>query len=447
MPNSIRLDTFLEQLGAVHVQSVHQQLMAIFDSASIPSINLIPRPLEPFCAPRYLDPQVRKNTLAITYTGLQVAGFLDNNQHSQDQLFIKRAAFFALYGVGNCASRSAYAAIVLRQLLPEDIKIVWQGNAQKDHFVLLLGNKDRGYFVFDPLINYEAVFPFTSYQNEMFRLYPDRPHPNQQTYKMNISERQAVFLAQCIQEYAIQMVPRFKAIDFKACEGQFIAANLTNPILRANFNNVGVKKEETQTQLMSEAIALFQQANSVYDPARPLFPSKSEAPHYLRSPISSFLLRTEVDISVLTHTLFSSNMSAASSAAAQPLLEITQQESGAPTVNNLVSTLIQDIRGVTHGLSEALIDKTIEHLQNLKYGVAFRLVCSMSNLEVAQLIFNACEPNGLMDINEVSASKPKTALDWALSSGTPNIALVDYLKSKGAKTHEELQSSPAVLRA
>ncbi len=85
-----------------------------------------------------------------------------------------QAFIFDISDVGNCANRACYAALQLQQILQgTPIKIIVKSAEKVDHYVVYLGNKETGWFVYDPLTNPELVFPHEEYTKTILRMFPE----------------------------------------------------------------------------------------------------------------------------------------------------------------------------------------------------------------------------------------------------------------------------------
>jgi hypothetical protein len=84
---------------------------------------------------------------------------------------------FKFFAYGNCAERSSYAAVKIYDVLsqaPTDIKIFFKSYTEQflvDHFVLRIGNEDKGWFIYDPLTNPEIIFEESEYHRDIIPLF------------------------------------------------------------------------------------------------------------------------------------------------------------------------------------------------------------------------------------------------------------------------------------
>lgn len=101
---------------------------------------------------------------------------------------MQHALLFSITKIGNCADRGAYAALFLFDLLKgSDIKVGLQSLKTKDHFVVCLGNAERGWMVYDPFTNPHIIFDFSYYRAEMTQYFNTHPYPKM-PFKMTITQ-------------------------------------------------------------------------------------------------------------------------------------------------------------------------------------------------------------------------------------------------------------------
>lgn len=87
-------------------------------------------------------------------------------------VFLK-AFIFDISNYGNCAHRAGYAAIQLFNIFKStDVKILVQSAKLADQFVVYLGNKTMGWYVYDPLTNPELVFTHDEYIQSILPMFP-----------------------------------------------------------------------------------------------------------------------------------------------------------------------------------------------------------------------------------------------------------------------------------
>lgn len=95
-----------------------------------------------------------------------------SNPSRNYNLLVKQAAFFALYGSGNCSQRAAYASLLLRHAFVDPkFKVCFYSAASKDQFIVMLGNKELGFYVYDPILNHSKIFELKMYQKEILPAY------------------------------------------------------------------------------------------------------------------------------------------------------------------------------------------------------------------------------------------------------------------------------------
>jgi len=91
---------------------------------------------------------------------------------SQTKYLLSKALAFACTGIGNCSDRSAYAAIQLFELFKSsDIKVSLVSVPSVDQFIVYIGNKERGWYIYDPLTNPAIVFTLEEYKTQVLPLF------------------------------------------------------------------------------------------------------------------------------------------------------------------------------------------------------------------------------------------------------------------------------------
>lgn len=86
------------------------------------------------------------------------------------------AAFFNFVQMGNCSDRCCIAAIKLRRMINDNsIQIKIQSAPSRDHFIILLGSKETGWHIYDPVTNGRILFPMTYYQKNVLPTFKEIP--------------------------------------------------------------------------------------------------------------------------------------------------------------------------------------------------------------------------------------------------------------------------------
>lgn len=107
----------------------------------------------------------------------------EKRQYAAREYLARQALTYAIYGLGNCSDRVAYAAIVLSDVLGGlDLELRVYSILSRDQFLLLIGDKRAGVtWVYDPLIDPTCLFEKNDYQREILKpYYPKLP---KQVYK------------------------------------------------------------------------------------------------------------------------------------------------------------------------------------------------------------------------------------------------------------------------
>lgn len=88
-----------------------------------------------------------------------------------------RAAFFNFLQIGNCSYRCCLAAMKLRRLISDtNVSIIVQSAPSRDQYIICLGNKESGWYVYDPLTNGRIIFPFKHYQQNVLPTFEEIPN-------------------------------------------------------------------------------------------------------------------------------------------------------------------------------------------------------------------------------------------------------------------------------
>ncbi len=119
----------------------------------------------------------------------QLYGILPEDMDTNMQIFLySHAAEYHFSKIGNCSVRASYAAIMLHQLFKgAKIVVELQSVPSRDHFVVMLGNKAIGYYVYDPLTNPHVVFDTKFYQANVLNTFRKPPY-TAQAMKLRITD-------------------------------------------------------------------------------------------------------------------------------------------------------------------------------------------------------------------------------------------------------------------
>lgn len=104
--------------------------------------------------------------------------FPQKKKEAQEILLILRAVTFSYHKTGSCSARSSYAAIEFFRMLPKgEYTVCLQSFPEKDHYIVLLGNKSIGLKIYDPLTNPEIIFDILEYKSKVLTLFKDVKNP------------------------------------------------------------------------------------------------------------------------------------------------------------------------------------------------------------------------------------------------------------------------------
>jgi len=90
------------------------------------------------------------------------------------QFMFKHATLFDITQVGACTERASYAALSLAEAFKtQAINVAYTSNIKKNQFAVILGNKEIGFYVYDPLTNPELIFSHAYYTKNVLSQFPD----------------------------------------------------------------------------------------------------------------------------------------------------------------------------------------------------------------------------------------------------------------------------------
>lgn len=97
---------------------------------------------------------------------------------SQTRYLLSKALGFACTNVGNCSDRSAYAAVKLFEIFKStDVKVSLVSVPSVDQFIVYIGNKEKGWHIYDPLTNPTIAFTFDEYKAQVLPLFETLSRP------------------------------------------------------------------------------------------------------------------------------------------------------------------------------------------------------------------------------------------------------------------------------
>ncbi len=103
---------------------------------------------------------------------------IPTDQASNSLIFLfSHAAFYEHTKVGTCSYRASYAALQLSKILEGTSSVVaLQSAPAVDHFTVLLGNKNEGYYVYDALTNPVMLFDREFYIKSILPTFTPATH-------------------------------------------------------------------------------------------------------------------------------------------------------------------------------------------------------------------------------------------------------------------------------
>lgn len=172
---------------------------------------------------------------------------------SGDQMktfWFERAATFELCPYGSCAWRASYAAVkVARVFQNTSLKIFLKSAETKDQFTVVLGNKARGWFVYDPLTNPDVFFPVELYNKKIIGTFSDRRAGARQ-FSLQITP-------ELVDEYTA-VCPRIKKLYLSYCDSTPVTVERlkNDPAFIGGFRLSRVEPKQYDT-VCEKAIKIF----------------------------------------------------------------------------------------------------------------------------------------------------------------------------------------------
>jgi len=173
-----------------------------------------------------------------------------------------RAFIFDISNYGNCSHRAGYAAIQLFKMLKStDLQVIVKSAKSTDHFVVYLGNKTIGWFIYDPLTNPELVFTHEEYSKTILPMFPKDIDGLRKripvTFK--ITEESCQKYEKIAESLKMQLCSELDSFDSRAL--------LSNPSMKFSLLKIGIPAAEHQIkfeQVLKE-IRLFKSFNLQQD--------------------------------------------------------------------------------------------------------------------------------------------------------------------------------------
>ena len=149
-----------EHLSTKYLQNSEQDIEIAAIAATI-----LQRQFDAFLNPR--------NALFLA-TSRKLFGDDQSSKASAMHAFLfSRISTFMYSGLGACAFRASYASVMLAAL-PKESHVYLVSIPSKDQFVVQLRRGKKEWFIYDPLLNPEMIFPFKNYHEEVLPQYKDR---------------------------------------------------------------------------------------------------------------------------------------------------------------------------------------------------------------------------------------------------------------------------------
>lgn len=109
---------------------------------------------------------------------LKLYGTVPADKTNNAHIFLfGRAAFYDFSQTGSCSYRASYAALKLFKMLQgTTLNVALQSAPSVDQFTVLIGNKNVGYYVYDPLTNPLMLFEREFYIKNILSTFTKVPH-------------------------------------------------------------------------------------------------------------------------------------------------------------------------------------------------------------------------------------------------------------------------------
>jgi len=156
-------------------------------------------------------------------------------------VFLK-AFIFDISDLGNCSHRSGYASLKLHEMFKNTpIRVVNKSADKVDQYVVLIGNKTTGWFVYDPLTNPELIFTHEEYAKTILTLFTETASAKGLPVCVTITPSlNAKYTA--IATALLGMLPA-------DIDGLTATTLLSNPNIRFSIDKMGVPRSEQRAKL------------------------------------------------------------------------------------------------------------------------------------------------------------------------------------------------------
>ncbi len=147
---------------------------------------------------------------------LDILGFVPQTipEKFKMHLFLQ-AALYQLTKNGNCAFRSCYASICLFNIFKgTNIGVTVQSDTRVDHYIVTIGNKECGYFHYDPTTNPSMIYESGFYKTNILNTFSLPPHAIKPNLAMNLK-----VTAELATDYA-ERFPRMEETFLKLIQAQ-----------------------------------------------------------------------------------------------------------------------------------------------------------------------------------------------------------------------------------
>lgn len=161
-----------------------------------------------------------------------------------------RAATFQFCPYGSCAWRASYAAVKIAKIFQNsDLKIYVKSAETKDQFTVMVGNKNRGWFVYDPLTNPDVFFPVELFNKKVVGTFSDR-RPGASQFCLQITP-------DLLEEYS-KIWPRLQKLYLQQCANTVVTVKslLNDPAFLGGLK-LGQVKPSKYNEVCKRAIEIF----------------------------------------------------------------------------------------------------------------------------------------------------------------------------------------------
>lgn len=288
---------------------------------------------------------------------LRQVSFCQQNLLPAELMVFLQAFIFEISDIGNCAHRSAYAALELHKIFQETpINVIVKSAEHVDQQVVYLGNKEIGYFVYDPLTNPEILFTLEEYSKTILTMFCVH-----QRFKLPIKVTITEKLCEQYQHIAINFremlssdLDKFKVTEF-----------LNNPRMKYSLSEIFGSNASTMESIIEKA---YQELKQRFGKG---LAKQSEASEGLKAPSQSIFHPCSPH-----------------------------------------DKLVSDIKAYLKQTPGAVSDGFMRYVEeDRNYSLALRCACSLGNSVLVKLFMKYNDDRLPIDFNQAS-SNGKTPLVW-----------------------------------